>query len=66
MISVLINQIKKPLSGKVAIITGGSFGIGLAVAEALDREGVDIALRARSTQFLSPLLYNADSGEFLP
>ncbi len=36
------------LKGKVAAITGGSEGIGLAVAEALAREGVHIALCARN------------------
>lgn len=35
------------LRGKVAVITGGSVGIGLAVAEALAREGVHLALCAR-------------------
>ncbi len=36
------------LKGKVAAITGGSVGIGLAVAEALAREGVSLALCARN------------------
>jgi NAD(P)-dependent dehydrogenase (short-subunit alcohol dehydrogenase family) len=35
------------LKGKRALITGGSRGIGLAVAEALVDEGVDVALAAR-------------------
>lgn len=35
------------LSGKVAVITGGSVGIGLAVAQALAKEGVHLALVAR-------------------
>ena len=35
------------LRGKVAVITGGSIGIGLAVAEALALEGVDLLLCAR-------------------
>ena len=35
------------LKGKVAVITGGSVGIGLAVAEGLAEEGVDLALCAR-------------------
>jgi NAD(P)-dependent dehydrogenase (short-subunit alcohol dehydrogenase family) len=35
------------LKGKVAVITGGSVGIGLAVAEALAAEGVHLALCAR-------------------
>lgn len=36
------------LKGKTAVITGGSVGIGLAVAEALAREGVNLALCARN------------------
>ena len=35
------------LRGKVAVITGGSVGIGLAVAEGLAQEGVKVALCAR-------------------
>ncbi len=35
------------LTGKVAVISGGSVGIGLAVAEALAREGVQLVLCAR-------------------
>ena len=35
------------LKGKVAVITGGSVGIGLAVAESLAKEGVHLALCAR-------------------
>jgi 3-oxoacyl-[acyl-carrier protein] reductase len=35
------------LKGKVAVITGGSVGIGLAIANALAEEGVDIVMAAR-------------------
>ena len=35
------------LGGKVAVITGGSIGIGLAVAHGLAAEGVDIVMAAR-------------------
>jgi len=38
------------LKGKRAVITGGSVGIGLAVAHALAGEGVDVALIARDRE----------------
>lgn len=36
------------LKGKTAIVTGGSKGIGYAVAEALVREGVDVTVTSRT------------------
>ena len=36
------------LSGKVAVVTGGTKGIGLAVAEDLLRAGASVAILARS------------------
>lgn len=41
-----------PLSGRVAVITGASSGIGAAVAAALAREGVHVALGARRMESL--------------
>ena len=38
---------KDLLAGKVAVVTGGGTGIGLAVATALARHGADVALAAR-------------------
>ncbi len=38
------------LKGKVAVVTGGSVGIGLAIAEGLAAEGVDIVIAARSVE----------------
>ena len=38
------------LAGKVAVITGGSVGIGLAVAEGLAAEGVHLVLAARGAE----------------
>ncbi len=42
-----------PLKGKVAFVTGGSRGIGLAVAQALVAEGVNVAVTGRSDAHLS-------------
>ena len=41
------------LNGKVAIVTGGSRGIGLAIARALVAEGVRVAITGRSDRRLS-------------
>jgi NAD(P)-dependent dehydrogenase (short-subunit alcohol dehydrogenase family) len=38
------------IKGKVAAITGGSVGIGLAIAEGLAREGVNLAICARDEE----------------
>jgi 3-oxoacyl-[acyl-carrier protein] reductase len=46
------------LSGKVAIITGSTGGIGLAVAIEFAREGADIALQYRSKESLAEALAN--------
>jgi 3-oxoacyl-[acyl-carrier protein] reductase len=41
------------LTGKVAIVTGGSRGIGLAIAEALVAEGISVAVTGKSDAHLS-------------
>lgn len=41
------------ISGKVAIVTGGSKGIGLAIARALVAEGVKVAITGRNASQLS-------------
>ena len=40
------------LSGKTAIVTGGSKGIGKATAMELAREGVDLAICSRGSDAL--------------
>ena len=40
------------LSGKVALVTGGSYGLGVVWAKALAQAGADIALTARSGELL--------------
>ena len=40
------------ISGKYALVTGGSGGIGLAIAEALVKEGVNVAICSRSLKRL--------------
>jgi NAD(P)-dependent dehydrogenase (short-subunit alcohol dehydrogenase family) len=40
------------LSGKTAIVTGGSAGIGLAIAKALYSEGVNVTIAARNPERL--------------
>ena len=44
------------LSGKTAIITGGSAGIGLACAQALYAEGVSVLIAARNEERLAQAL----------
>jgi len=44
------------LDGRVAVITGASSGIGLAVAEQLAREGVAVVLGARRTDRLTQVV----------
>jgi 3-oxoacyl-[acyl-carrier protein] reductase len=54
------------LSGKVAIITGGSQGIGYAAAESLAREGANVAICARDADRLEAAagaIREATSGE---
>ncbi|KAL4780108.1 hypothetical protein BJX76DRAFT_361166 [Aspergillus varians] len=52
-----------PLSGKVAVITGASSGIGAAVATALAREGAHVALGARRLDALESLKAKISGGD---
>ena len=40
------------LKGKNAIVTGGSQGVGLAIAQGLAREGCNVAIGARGKEQL--------------
>ena len=40
------------LKGKVALVTGGSYGLGVVFATALAESGADVALTARSADLL--------------
>ena len=48
------------LAGKVAVITGGSVGIGLAVARGLAAEGVHLALCARGPENLAQVVQSIE------
>ena len=45
-------QMASSIQGKVAIVTGGSRGIGLAVAAALLSEGVNVAITGTNPDHL--------------
>ncbi|PNS15725.1 L-2-aminoadipate reductase [Sphaceloma murrayae] len=49
------SSVRGPLTGKVAVVTGASSGIGAAVATALAGEGAHVALAARRTEALEAL-----------
>ncbi len=57
-----------PLSGQVAIVTGGGRGIGRAVARALARAGARVAVAARSREQVAETIsrIQQDGGQALP
>ena len=48
-----MNKMDLGLHGKAAIITGGSAGLGLAIAKELAREGCDVCICARNEERLA-------------
>ena len=43
-------MVEPSLKGKVALVTGGSYGLGVVFATALAEAGADVALTARSEE----------------
>ena len=49
---------KFSLAGKVALVTGGAYGIGFAIARALAKAGAQIAFNCRRQAHLEQALAN--------
>jgi ribitol 2-dehydrogenase len=53
-------KMDRPLSGKVAVVTGASSGIGLATAQALADDGALLVVAARSTEKLEQVVHDLE------
>jgi 3-hydroxybutyrate dehydrogenase len=53
------------LEGKIAAVTGGSAGIGRAIAEAYLEEGASVAIMARNAEKAASVLADIDAGDRL-
>lgn len=52
----------KRLDGKVAVVTGGNSGIGLATAKRLQQEGAKVAISVRSKKTLDEVVSTIGNG----
>jgi len=52
----------KRLEGKVAVVTGGNRGIGLATAKRLQAEGARVAISGRNQKTLNEAVKSIGSG----
>ena len=52
----------KRLEGKVAVVTGGNSGIGLATAKRLQQEGARVAISGRSKKTLDEAVRTIGNG----
>jgi NAD(P)-dependent dehydrogenase (short-subunit alcohol dehydrogenase family) len=56
----------RPLTARVALVTGATRGIGLAIAEALGREGASLALASRSLHLAEALAARLEKAYRVP